>query len=63
MVRWSWRSKVRLCSRTPRPNKNRSAVLRKGTLETCDGQPHGMAATHADVINADLRAFVKSQNG
>jgi len=35
-------------------------LLKKGTLKTYDGFPHGMATTHADVINADLLAFVKS---
>jgi len=34
-------------------------LLKKGTLKTYDGFPHGMATTHADVINADLLAFVK----
>jgi non-heme chloroperoxidase len=34
-------------------------LLKKGTLKTYDGLPHGMATTHADVINADLLAFVK----
>src|SRR5688572_15715254 len=34
-------------------------LLRKGTLKTYDGLPHGMATTHADVINKDLLAFVK----
>jgi len=28
-------------------------LLKKGTLKTYDGFPHGMATTHADVINAD----------
>jgi len=35
-------------------------LLKKGTLKTYEGFPHGMATTHADVINADLLAFVKS---
>ena len=35
-------------------------LLKKGTLKTYDGFPHGMATTHADVINKDLLAFVKS---
>ena len=34
-------------------------LLKKGTLKTYDGFPHGMATTHADVINADLLAFIK----
>jgi hypothetical protein len=36
-------------------------MFRKGTLRTYGGLPHGMATTHADVINADLLAFIKSQ--
>jgi len=35
-------------------------LLKKGTLKTYEGLPHGMATTHADVINADLLAFIKS---
>lgn len=33
--------------------------LKHGTLKTYRGFPHGMATTHADVINADLLAFIK----
>ena len=32
-------------------------LLNKGTLKTYPGLPHGMATTHADIINADLLAF------
>ncbi|MBV9460707.1 MAG: alpha/beta hydrolase, partial [Bradyrhizobium sp.] len=35
-------------------------LLKHGTLKTYPGFPHGMATTHADVINADLLAFIKS---
>jgi non-heme chloroperoxidase len=35
-------------------------LLKKGELKTYKGYPHGMATTHADVINADLLAFFKS---
>ncbi|WP_420245676.1 alpha/beta fold hydrolase [Roseiterribacter gracilis] len=35
-------------------------LLKKGTLKTYPGLPHGMCTTHADVINADLLAFFKS---
>jgi non-heme chloroperoxidase len=35
-------------------------LLKKGTLKSYEGFPHGMATTHADVINADLLAFVKT---
>jgi non-heme chloroperoxidase len=34
-------------------------LLKKGTLKTYDGLPHGMCTTHADVINPDLLAFIK----
>ncbi|WP_315786334.1 alpha/beta hydrolase [Bradyrhizobium sp. SZCCHNPS1003] len=34
-------------------------LLRHGTLKAYPGFPHGMATTHADVINADLLAFIK----
>ncbi|MGO4355014.1 alpha/beta fold hydrolase [Rhizobium sp. RAF36] len=32
-------------------------LLKKGELKVYKGLPHGMATTHADVINADLLAF------
>ena len=35
-------------------------LLKKGTLKTYPGYPHGMLTTHADVINPDLLAFVKA---
>jgi non-heme chloroperoxidase len=34
-------------------------LLKKGTLKTYKAFPHGMATTHADVVNADLLAFFK----
>jgi non-heme chloroperoxidase len=34
-------------------------LLKNATLKTYKGYPHGMATTHADVINADLLAFIK----
>jgi non-heme chloroperoxidase len=34
-------------------------LLRNGTLKTYKGFPHGMPTTQADVINADLLAFIK----
>jgi non-heme chloroperoxidase len=34
-------------------------LLKHGTLKVYKGYPHGMATTHADVINPDLLAFVK----
>jgi non-heme chloroperoxidase len=35
-------------------------LLKNGKLKIYDGYPHGMFTTHADVINADLLAFIKS---
>jgi non-heme chloroperoxidase len=35
-------------------------LLKHGTLKSYEGFPHGMATTHADVINADLLAFMRS---
>jgi non-heme chloroperoxidase len=34
-------------------------LLKNGTLKTYPGYPHGMMTTNADVINADLLAFIK----
>ncbi len=35
-------------------------ILKKATLKVYPGFPHGMPATNADQINADLLAFIKS---
>jgi hypothetical protein len=35
-------------------------LVQHGTLKTYPGFPHGMPTTHADTINADLLAFLKS---
>jgi non-heme chloroperoxidase len=35
-------------------------LLPKGVLKVYPGLPHGMASTHADVINADLLAFIEA---
>ncbi|SDA81009.1 alpha/beta fold hydrolase [Mesorhizobium qingshengii] len=35
-------------------------LLKKGELKIYKGFPHGMATTHADIINADLLAFFKA---
>lgn len=35
-------------------------LLKNGTLKVYPGFPHGMLTTHADVLNPDLLAFVKS---
>jgi non-heme chloroperoxidase len=37
-----------------------SKLLKKNTLKVYKGLPHGMATTHADIINADLLAFFKA---
>jgi non-heme chloroperoxidase len=34
-------------------------LLKNGTLKTYKGYPHGMPTTHADVINADLLAYLQ----
>ncbi len=34
-------------------------LLKKGELKTYAGLPHGMATTHAEVINKDLLGFIK----
>jgi len=34
-------------------------LLKHGTLKTYPGLPHGMCTTHADIINADLLAFIQ----
>ncbi len=35
-------------------------LLKNGTLKVYPGYPHGMLTTHAEVLNADLLAFVQS---
>ncbi|WP_457355001.1 alpha/beta fold hydrolase [Sphingomonas sp. UYP23] len=35
-------------------------LLKRGTLKTYKGFPHGMCTTHPEIINADLLAFVRS---
>jgi non-heme chloroperoxidase len=35
-------------------------LLKNGTLKTYKGFPHGMPTTHADAINADILAFLRS---
>jgi non-heme chloroperoxidase len=34
-------------------------LLKRGTLKSYPGLPHGMPTTHADLINADLLAFIR----
>ena len=36
------------------------ALVQNGTLKTYPGFPHGMLTTHADTINNDLLAFIRS---
>jgi non-heme chloroperoxidase len=36
-----------------------AALLPNGTLKTYRGFPHGMPTTHADIINADILAFIR----
>jgi non-heme chloroperoxidase len=36
-----------------------AALCKHGTLKTYEDYPHGMPTTHADVINADLLAFLQ----
>ena len=36
-------------------------LLKNGTLKTYKGFPHGMPTTHADIINADLLAFIRGE--
>jgi len=35
-------------------------LLKNGTLKSYPGLPHGMPTTHADIINADLLAFIQA---
>lgn len=35
-------------------------IVKRGTLKTYPGLPHGMATTYADRINADLLGFIKA---
>jgi non-heme chloroperoxidase len=37
-----------------------AGLVKNGTLKTYPGYPHGMPTTHADVINPDLLAFIRS---
>ena len=36
-------------------------LLKNGTLKIYQGLPHGMASTHADIINNDLLAFIEGR--
>ena len=37
-------------------------LLKNGTLKTYAGLPHGMATTHADIINRDILAFIRGED-
>ena len=37
-----------------------SKLAKRGTLKIYKGFPHGMATTHAEIINADLLTFIRS---
>jgi non-heme chloroperoxidase len=37
-----------------------SKLLKKGTLKTYPGFPHGMCTTHPEVVNEDLLAFIRA---
>ncbi|MDO9368705.1 MAG: alpha/beta hydrolase [Sphingopyxis sp.] len=41
-------------------SKRAVKLLKHGTLKTYPGFPHGMATTHADIINPDILAFIRS---
>ena len=38
-----------------------SKLVKGATLKVYPGLPHGMCATHKDLINADLLEFIKSE--
>jgi non-heme chloroperoxidase len=35
-------------------------LLKNGSIKTYPGYPHGMATIHADVLNPDILAFIRS---
>ncbi|OKH68973.1 hypothetical protein EB74_32105 [Mycobacterium sp. SWH-M5] len=37
-----------------------AALLKNGTLKAYEDFPHGMPTTHADTVNSDVPAFLKS---
>jgi non-heme chloroperoxidase len=37
-------------------------IIQNATLKAIPGAPHGMCTTHADQINADLLAFLKTKS-
>jgi len=45
------------------PVRENPDLRKKSTLKIYERLPHGMCTTHADVVNADLLAFIKSRTG
>ncbi|HEX5006229.1 MAG TPA: alpha/beta hydrolase [Hyphomonadaceae bacterium] len=41
--------------------RNTAKLVKRGTLKTYPGLPHGMATTHAERVNADILTFIKSE--
>ena len=39
--------------------RNTAGLVKRATLKTYPGLPHGMCTTHADVVNPDLLSFIK----
>ncbi len=39
-----------------------SKLVKNGTLKVIAGAPHGLCTTHADVVNAELLAFLRKQS-
>jgi non-heme chloroperoxidase len=40
--------------------RNTAKLVKRGTLKTYPGLPHGMCTTHAAQINADLLELIKA---
>ena len=40
--------------------RNTAGLVKRATLKTYPGLPHGMCTTHADRLNADLLDFIKA---
>ena len=39
--------------------EGRRSFLKKGVLKVYPGLPHGMATTHAELINGDILSFIR----
>jgi len=55
----NWHTDVTFIETPPMGALLSAKLLQKGTLKTYKGFPHGMPTTQADVINADILAFIK----